>query len=164
MPFVIEPKPGEQILLQEQLIGSHGAAFAFGVSNQAIYLPAQRFVIKGDPYYFRRVPFSNILQIGTKRLRPAFMYVLSMLMIIVGALTTYWMLAPIFRGEGSEVRGYPIAIFVGGFVVPFIARGRKALIVAPQLAIDTATRKNIRSIQERIIQASLRAGLQVYDR
>ena len=49
MPFTVEPQIGEELYIKREFRGSHGNVFAMAVSNQAIYLPAQRMTLKTDP-------------------------------------------------------------------------------------------------------------------
>jgi hypothetical protein len=170
MAFVIDPKEGETILLLEELLGAHGAVFAFGMSNQAIYLPAQKTFARSDPYYFRRIPLAQIQNLSLVRIRPWFLYILAGLMIIVGAITTYWMMAPVLSEKDGDIKGYPIAVLVVGFVLPFVARGRKALVVnmsderyrwKPQIVIDKASRLRIANLQNAILQTARKIGVVV---
>ena len=90
-------------------------------------------------------------------------------MIIFGGVTTYLMMrSALLRMPGSKVSGLPIAIFVCGLVVPFIARGRATLVVKlgkgkfkwkPQLAVDKKTRETQSKLQDDILQACQKAGI-----
>lgn len=168
MPFEVNPEPGEEVILVRELRGTHGAVFAFAVTNQAIHLPAKKFFSKGDPWCFRRIPLAKVVEVSLRRLRPIFLYTTAVVMIVVGVITTYWMMAPVFEGKGGEIKGYPIAIFVCGLVIPFIARGRRSLMIRmvnetykwkPQFVVDSASRKQIAAIQNEIIEACKKVGI-----
>jgi hypothetical protein len=71
-------------------------------------------------------------------------------------------------GVAYHVSGWPFAIFVGGIIIPFIARGRKILIVRmrkgrfkwkPQLAMDKKTREHCSHLQEELVDACRKAGI-----
>jgi hypothetical protein len=90
-------------------------------------------------------------------------------MIIFGGVATLLMMrSALLQMPGSKVSGLPIAIFVGGLVIPFIARGRATLIVRlskgkfkwkPQLAVDKQTRKTQSRLQDDILEACKKAGI-----
>jgi hypothetical protein len=170
MAFIIDPEEGETILLLEELRGAHGAVFAFGITNQAIYLPAKKTFARSDPYYFRRIPLAQIQNVALVRIRPWFLYIVASLMIIVGAMTTYWMMSPVLSGKDGDIKGYPIAVLVVGFVLPFVARGRKALVVnmtderyrwKPQIVIDKVSRLRIANLLNAILQTARKVGVVV---
>jgi hypothetical protein len=169
MPFIVEPQPGEEVYLLREYRGSHGHVFAIAISNQAIYLPAQKFALKKDPWYFRRVPLSEVREVRFLKQKPVFVYVLAALMIAFGGVTGFLMMWYALRGEPIRVSGWPLAFFVGGVILPFIARGRRTLVVLmsnskykwkPQLAVDKKTRETYASLQDEIVQACRKAGIQ----
>jgi hypothetical protein len=168
MPFTIEPQAGEEIFLIKEHRSAHGHVFALGISNQAVYVPAQKFAIKGDPWYFKRVPLSDILEISLVKQKSISVYIFSTVMIVFGAITTYLMMGSILNNEEGWVSGWPIAIVVGGLLLPFIARGRQTLIVRmttgkykwkPQIAVDKESRELYANIQHEVLQASRKAGI-----
>jgi hypothetical protein len=172
MPFEVTPQLNENIILLRQIYGPHGAAFGIAISNQAIYLPAKKFFAKEDPYYFQKVPLSKIKSVSLIKIKPTFLYVLAILMILFGLLTTYWMMVPVLEGKDGELKGYPLAIVVGGIVLPFIVRGRRALVITmvdkifkwkPQLAIDSATRNKNSALLEEILNACKSVGIPTTD-
>lgn len=168
MPFIVEPQPGEKVYLLKEFHGSHGHVFAMAVSNQAVYLPAQKMTLKRDHWYFRRIPLSEVVEVGLAKQKSIYIYLLSLVMIVFGGLTLYLLMAPVLRGESGRVSGWPLAFFVAGLVLPFIARGRTVLSVKmrkghykwkPQLAIDRKTRKASSELQREILEACRNAGI-----
>ncbi|MCI0615996.1 hypothetical protein L0244_23685 [bacterium] len=165
MPFEVNTEAEEELVLMREYHGSKGYVFAFAVSNQAINSPSKKLFVKN---FFERIPLSKVLDVSLRKLKPIFLYILAIIMIAVGAITTYWMMAPVLKGQGGDIKGYPIAIVVGGLVISFIARGRKALVVRmvdetyewkPQLVVDSASRKQIASIQNEILEACKKVGI-----
>ena len=59
MAFEIDPQPGEQVFVQREFRGSHSHIFAMAVSNQALYLSAQKWALKDD-WYFKRVSLDDV--------------------------------------------------------------------------------------------------------
>ena len=174
MAFTIDPEPNEEVFLEAEYAASEKSEpFAFGVSNRAVFLPAKkRFVLTNDPFYFKRVPLSDVREIRIRRLRPLFLYVLAFAMVVIGGYTTYWMFSPEYAGNGGRIRGWPIAITVGGLVLPFAARGRYALVVSqtkgtyrwkPPLVVDRTSKNRIAEILTAIVTASRRTGIHVFD-
>jgi hypothetical protein len=168
MPFTVDSQPGEEIHLLKEFRGSHGQLFAVAVSNQAIYLPAQKLTLKKDSWYFRRVPLEAVKEVCLVKQKPLLTMLLSAMMIIVGGVTASLMMWYALRGETIRVSGWPFAVFVGGIVVPLLSRGRRILIVKmsdgkykwkPQLAVDKKTREICSSLQDEIVQACSRVGI-----
>ena len=52
MPFTVDVQPGEELYIVKEFRGSHSHVFAMAVSNQAVYIPAQKMTLKTDPWYF----------------------------------------------------------------------------------------------------------------
>lgn len=172
MPFIVDPQPDEEVYLLGELRGAHGHVFAIAISNQAVYLPAQKFALKKDPWYFRRVPLNEVREVRLLRQKSAFVLILSALMIVFGGITGFLMMRYALRGEPIRVSGWPLAFFVGGIIIPFIARGRRTLVVImssgkykwkPQLAVDKKTRETYSRLQDEIVQACRKAGIQTFE-
>lgn len=172
MPFIVDPQPGEEVYLLREFRGAHGHVFAIAVSNQAVYLPAQKFALKKDPWYFRRVPLSEVKEVRFVKQKSVFILLLSGLMIVFGGVTGFLIMWYALRGEAVRVSGWPLAFFVGGVILPFIARGRRTLVVImsngkykwkPQLAVDKKTRETYLRLQDEIVQACRKAGIQTLE-
>jgi hypothetical protein len=170
MAFVVSAQPGEEVYLQREFRGSHSHIFAMAVSNQALYLSAQKWALKDD-WYFKRVPLAEVTDVRLIKQRPIYILLLSLSMIVIGGVVSFFMLWNIYVSTPdapTHVSGWPIAIFVGGLVIPFIARGRKILVVRmkkgkfkwrPQLAVDKKTRQLCAKIQAELLAACRKAGL-----
>lgn len=125
MPYTIELQHDEELLLDVNVVTSKKSKpFAFAVSNQALFLPREKVFAVSDPTYFERVPLSEVRTITRTRLRPYFWWVLAGLMLVVGTVTTYFMVQPLLAGKGGEVSGLPPALVVVGLVIPFVVRER----------------------------------------
>jgi len=171
MPFTVDPQPGEEVYVLKEFRGSHGHVFAMAVSNQAIYLPTQKLVLKRDAWCFRRVRLSEVTEVNVRKQKAVWIYLMSAGMIIFGGVATFMMMrSALLQMPGSKVSGLPIAILVCGLVVPFIARGRATLVVKlskgrfkwkPQLAVDKKTRETQAKIQDDILQACKKALLKI---
>jgi hypothetical protein len=172
MPFNVDAQLGEEVYLLREFHGSHGYVFAMAVSNQAIYLPAQKMTLKADSWYFKRIPLSEVTGVRLAKQKPLFIFLLSGLMIVFGGVTGFLMMWYALRGEAARVSGWPLAILVGGIVIPFIARGRRTMVVMmrngkykwkPQLAVDRKTRETSFRLQDEIVQACRKAGIQTFE-
>lgn len=172
MPFIVDPQPGEEVYLLKEFQGSHGHVFAIAVSNQAVYLPAQKFALKRDPWYFKRVPLSEVKAVRLVKQRSVFVLFLSVVMIVFGGVTGFLLMGYALRGEAVTVSGWPLAFFIGGIIIPFIARGRRTLVVMmsngkyrwkPQLVVDKKTRETYVKLQDEIVQACRKAGIQTFE-
>jgi hypothetical protein len=173
MAFIVDPQPGEQVYLQKEFRGTHDHVFAMAVSNQAVYVSAQKFALKRDPWYFKRVPLSDVREVRLLRQRPIYVIMLSASMILLGAVLSFLMMWRAFhpmQGVPYEVSGWPFAIAIGGIIIPFITRGRRILIVRmrkgtfkwkPQLAVDKKTRELCSNLQDEIVLACKKAGVHI---
>ena len=168
MPFIVEAQPGEEIYIQKEFRGSHGHVFGMAVSNQALYIPAQKMTLKSDSWYFKRIPLSEVEEVSVSSHKPVYIYLVSLILIVSGMLMIYLMMAPVLRGEEGRVSGWPLAILIAGLIIPFVTRGRQILTVKmqkghfkwkPQLAIDRKTRDTCSTIQTEILSACRKAGI-----
>jgi hypothetical protein len=171
MPFTIAPQTGEEVHLQREFRGSHDHVFAMAVSNQAVYVSAQKLALRRDPWYFKRIPLNEVEQVRLVKERTVHLLLISLLMILFGGILSFLMMWRAFHpipGLAYHVSGWPFAIFVGGIIIPFIARGRRILIVRtlqgkfkwkPQLALDRKTRVHCSRLQDELIDACRKVGI-----
>jgi hypothetical protein len=173
MAFIVDPQPGEEVYLQKEFRGSHDHVFAMAVSNQALYVSEQKYTLKRDSWSFKRVPLSDVREVRLVTQRPIYIIMLSAILMVFGTVLSVLMLWRAFHpmpGVPYAVSGWPFAIAIGGVIIPFIARGRRILIVRmrkgrfkwkPQLAIDRKTRELCASIQDEIALACKTAGVHI---
>lgn len=173
MPYTIESEPGEEVLLRVRFSPSpNSPPFNFAVSNRALYLPATKLVVHGDPTCFRRVPKAEVTEIGIQPLKPYALWVFSALMVAAGAVSGFWMMMPFFSGmQGTfQVSGYPLAVLVGGLLLPLAARGRRRLLVrmgrksyawTPPLVLDRESKDRIQAVMTQVTDACREAGMPV---
>ena len=171
MPFTIDPQANEELYLQREFRGSHDHVFAMAVSNQAVYVSAPKLVLKGDHWYFKRIPLEEVEEVRLIKQRPVYALLIGVLMILFGGTLSFFMMWRVFNpmpGVAYHVSGWPFAIFVGGIIIPFIMRGRRILIVRtrqgrfkwkPQLAVDRKTRDHCARLQDELIDACKRVGI-----
>jgi hypothetical protein len=75
--------------------------------------------------------------------------------------------------EGTyQLNGTPLALLAGGALLPFVARGRKQLVVAfqkgayrwtPPMVVDGESKRQVRWILEQVLDAAQRAGVPAVD-
>src|SRR5258705_13745854 len=92
MPFTIDPQPCEEVYLQREFRGSHKHVFAMAVSNQAVYVSAQKLALKRDPWYFKRIPLLEVEEVRLIKPRPIYFLLLGLVMILVGGITSFVMM------------------------------------------------------------------------
>ena len=176
MAYEVIAQPGEEVEAKIELrISKKAQPFFFAVSNRAIYIPRIKLIAKTDPYYFQRVRLEQVQQVTVKRLSPYALWLLAGLMISIGLLTTTWMMEPVLRNDPGthHISGWPIAVFVCGFLVPFAARGRIGLEVLfsggkyrwkPPLVVDKPSKQKIADTLRTIIEACEKVGARVLDK
>jgi hypothetical protein len=193
MAYIMELEPGETVLLdldfqvsQQRNAGVTAASSALareakkqerlriGISDRAFYLPATRLVFSGDPTYFRRVPREQVAEIRVERLRPFGLWIAAALMVAAGLAVEVIMMWPLLtQAPGtSTVSGWPLAVFVGGLLLPLAARGRQRLAIqlkkgrfgwnAP-LVLDRASKQRIAATLDDILKACQAGGYHVVD-
>src|SRR5207253_164796 len=91
----------------------------------------KRFVVSGDPTYFRRVPKEQVKEVRVQSLRPYGLWVAAALMVAAGLITEILMMMPLVEQIPGRYRvsGWPLAILVGGLLLPLAARGRQRLVM-----------------------------------
>jgi len=175
MAYEPELEHGENVRLHVQLALSKKAQpFHFALSDRALYWPAVKLVAKSDPYYFRRFTHSQIQAVEIRRLAPYGFWVLAAGMIVAGLTSTIFMMQPLLTQQPGthSVSGWPIAVLVGGLILPFAAKGRFGLRVTtseksfkwkPPLVVDKASKNQVAETLNSIRAACESAGLRVQD-
>ena len=174
MAYIPELEPNEKLVLQISFkVSEKAVTFNFAVSDQALYWPAIKgFVLKGDPTYFKRIRNNEITEVRVRRLPAYGLWIIAALMLVVGLTTSIFMMLPLINQEPGThtVSGWPFAIFVGGVLLPFAARGRLGLEVRthgkkfrwkPPLVVDKASKQKIQATFDEIITGCEKSGLRV---
>src|SRR2546430_16455068 len=104
MPFTIDLQPGEEVYLQREFRGSHDHVFAMAVSNQAVYVSAQKLALKRDPWYFKRVPLNEVEEVRLVKQRPVYIFLLGLVMVLFGGFFLFLMIWV----AGNPIPGGPI--------------------------------------------------------
>jgi hypothetical protein len=175
MAYEVVPETGETMQVSIRLsLSKKAQPFCFAVSDRAIYIPRIKFIAKTDPYYFQRVRLEQVQHVTIKRLPPYALWLLAGLMIPIGLVTTIWMMEPVLRNQPGthHISGWPIAVFVCGFLVPFVAKGRFGLDVSfsdgryrwkPPLVVDKASKQRVAEAIQRIVEACEKVGVRISD-
>jgi hypothetical protein len=170
MAFEVSLEPNEQLIFQDGFkADKYTEPFAFAVTDRAIFITRVKHFRK-DPWYFEKVPLSKVNKVILRRERSLPIWILSGLCFVFGWIFLIKMMLPALRGDAGYVSGVPLAMIVCGIVIPFIARGRNALIVElekgkykwkPRLVVDKESRNQVRQFQENILNACRSAGIKV---
>ena len=173
MAYIPELESNEKLALQIAFkVSEKSATFNFAVSDQAFYWPATKAFAMNDATYFKRLRNNEISEVCVRRLPPYGPWVLAVLMVLAGLALAYLMYAPFINHEPGEhrVSGWPIALFIGGIILPFAAKGRLGLEVRtksknfrwkPPLVVDKASRQKIQATFEQIADACEKSGLRI---
>src|SRR5207237_7932151 len=132
MPFTIDPQPGEEVYLQREFRGSHDHVFAMAVSNQAVYVSAQKLALKRDPWYFKRIPLNEVEELRLVKQRPVYILLLCLVMILFGGILSFLMMWPAFSpmpGVAYHVTSCPFATVVDDVIIPLDSSARKTIRV-----------------------------------
>lgn len=174
MAYTIDLQPGEQLIREIILVVSPKVEpFYLGVTNQALYLPAKKLIAVSDPYYYRRVQLAEVTEVSIRRMRPYVLWFIAGLMLVAGLAVGILMMWPFFTPGVSgtfTVSGWPVALCVGGLLIPFAAHGRRGLIIRwakgkfrwkPPLVIDRDSKQRIAETLRDIAAACNEAKLNV---
>ncbi len=172
MPLDIELEPGEEMILDETLPAADpgDVQFSVAVSDRALFLPRKKRFAVADPWYFDKVPLARIRRVVVAPHRPAWLWLLSWLMVLGGFGGLY-----LAREGGDPVRygqliGYSLAIVAVGFALPWALRAHLRLRIemtrgrfswAPRLTIGGTYGEDARRFLFRFGEACRRAGLEV---
>ena len=144
MAYEPELESGEKIRYQVALsLSKKAQPFHFAVSDRALYWPAIKLVAKTDPFYFRRITHNEIQEVEIRRLAPYGFWVLAALMVLGGLSSSIFMLQQMSANYPVEhrVSGWPFAVLVCGFILPFAARGRFGLRVTTSQKASNGNRR-----------------------
>ena len=139
----------------------------FAVSDRAIFVrETVRGFVRANPWRFKRISVKDVRAVEVVRLKPYGWYFLAAV-FLVGALAGFW---PIMVGEGGTIKGAHFAALAAGLVIPFVARGRRAICIRaatdsyvfkPPFVVDRASRKHVSQIVEWFVGACRQAGVPV---
>lgn len=173
MAYDVIPEVGEEMALRlEFTVSPKVAPFHFAISDRAIYIPRTKLIAKTDPFYFERVPLDQVRHINVRRLRPYGLWLLAPIMILAGLVTSWALIETLDTPGIHHVSGWPIALIVGGCLIPVAAKGRYGLEIwfaggkfrwKPPLVVDGASKKKIADTFSTIIAACQKVGAPVLD-
>jgi hypothetical protein len=173
VPFDVNIEDGERLIANLAFVASRNdKVFRIAITDRAIFLSRKKFIAVSDPTYSERVPLSQVVEVKIKRLNPYFLWALTLLMVVGGAIVTALMLLPVFKGEAGDISGYPPAVVLVGLVIPFIARRRYGLSIQmvtgdflwrPPLLVDRVSRNAVDQVLTQAADAFRQAGVNPID-
>jgi hypothetical protein len=113
---------------------------------------------------------TNSVPFALKKTRTVAILFVAALMVVLGLFFLYFMLEPIVQGHGGKISGWPLAITIGGLILPFVARGRRSLKIfftkgkyswTPPVVVDKGSRQYITQLLDHIVGGFRAAGVQV---
>lgn len=170
MAYLPELEPGENLVLETAFkVSEKSAPFNFAISDRAIYWPATKVFAVHDATYFKRLRKAEVAEVSVRRLPPYAFWLVAILLVLAGLVTAYFMLIPLINHEPGEhtVSGWPLALVIGGILLPFAVKGRLGLEIRtldrtfrwkPPLVVDKASKQNIEAFFDEIIVACEEAG------
>ena len=171
MPVDIDPLPNERTIVNVKYRpSSRSVPFALGITDQAVYVPARKLWARDDPWYIKRIPIAQVRQVIVKRTPAIAILFVAALMVAGGLFFLYFIVDPIVHGQGGRVSGWPLAILIGGILLPFVARGRRSLRIiytdgkyswTPPIVVDKRSRDYIQQLLDHIIGGFRSAGVSV---
>jgi hypothetical protein len=145
--------------------------FTLTVTSEAVYIPDQKFVIAGDPWYMRRILLTDVKEVRIERTRPYGVYLLSALLIAT-SLVFFWSWIAAGAAVAPRTFGWMLAFLVGGLLLPWTAHGRHrlSLVTAPKtfrwlppLVLDGKSKRQIAATMDRVVVAARVVGVRISD-
>ncbi len=171
MPYELKPQIGENILLDVRFQPSaKSEPFHFAVTDQAVYLPAKKFVVSGDPHYFKRVPNTDIKEVSIQKANAYGAWFTAALMLIAGIALGIILLLNASGTISPRAVGWTLALIVGGILLPWAAKGRKRLVIVmakgvfrwnPPFVVDKRSKIQVQEIMQSILDTCSGSGLPV---
>jgi len=107
-------------------------------------------------------------------LHPYGLWIVAGFMVMAGLLCEVAMMLPLVMQESGKhlVSGWPLALLVGGLLLPLAAKGRKRLVVSmeegrfkwdPPLVVDRASKRQVAATMEKIVEACKAVDVRVAD-
>ena len=171
MPIEIPLEPNEELVFSDSFqADSKTLPFAFAASNSNVFISQEKHFAK-EPWYFKKIPVEQIKQVFLRRERSLPLVLISALLFISGLILAFIMMSnALNQAPGTRVSGVPFAMIVCGLVIPFLAKGRKVLIIEsvtgthkwkPRLVVDKKSRNQIKTFQAEILNVCERLGIKV---
>ncbi|HKO58533.1 MAG TPA: hypothetical protein VJ276_21890 [Thermoanaerobaculia bacterium] len=136
MPITPALEPDEVLLgnfeymasLDERLSPRYAPPFALAVTSRALLIARQQVFGSSRGWAVERLPLAEVREVRIEPLRPWPWWALALLLIYMGGAGTYRMLMQDLR-EGLQIDPFALSELVLGFVLPFVARDRHALVI-----------------------------------
>jgi hypothetical protein len=147
---------------------NYSLPFAIALSENALFVSKEKHFSK-ESWYYERIPITQIKQIYLKKERYLWVWLFSIILFLIGLFFSVVMMTnALNQSPGTRVSGVPFAILVCGIILPFVAKGRKILIIEslkgtfkwkPRLVVDKANKNRIKDLQNQIINACRQIGI-----
>ena len=171
MAVEIPLEPNEELIFSDSFQADNRTLpFAFAVTDRAIFVSKEKHFAK-ESWYFERIPINQVKQVFLRRERSLPLLLLSGLLFISGSIFAFVMMSNALSQEpGTRVSGVPFAMIVCGLIMPFLAKGRKVLIIEsvngiykwkPRLVVDKKSKNRIKTLQADILNVCENIGIQV---
>lgn len=171
MSIEIPLEPNEELVFSDSFqADSRTLPFAFAASDRAVFISKEKHFAR-ESWYFERIPIEQIKQVFLRRERSLPLLIMSILLGVSGAVLAFVMMSNALNQEaGTRVSGVPFAMIVCGLVTPFLAKGRKVLIIdsangiykwKPRLVVDKKSRNQIKNLQAEILNVCGHLGIRV---
>ena len=160
---------GERLLFHAAApVGNYMEPFEAAVTDQAVYVVGKKTFAVRNPFVVIRIPHGRIQRIEVSRMRPLWLGLLSVIMVVGGGFTTFVMFRGILRGEAGLSSGIPVGVLVVGAVLPWVLRGRRRLTIrydgrtfvwTPRLTVDAKSRELTESLLQGLLSSCRQVGL-----
>ena len=173
MAYAPELEAGETLVLKLAFqVSINDNLFNFAISNRAIYWPRTKTFAIDDATCFKRIQNDEVVEVSAKNLTPYGLWLFAPLIVLIGAVTGYYIFTPVINHERdkSAFYHYVLPVIVAGILMPFAARGRLGLEVKTRdnvylwkapLVIGSAPRKKIQTMLDEVLDACKKSGIKV---
>jgi hypothetical protein len=156
----------ERIVFEEVLPLEGNDTVAFAISNRSAFLPAKRLYALRDPYYYKKVPLSELRCVFIARHRNLLFWLQSVFIVASAAFLLY-----------EDLRRVPprfdLSILhmclIAGMVIVVALRRRSVVVNTvrgniawnPPPGMRRATQARLVAFEERVLEAFRQAGVRV---
>ena len=172
MSYEIQLEETERIIFSDEFqADKYTLPFSLTITDKAVFLQREKHFAR-ESAYFEKVPHSQIKQVYFKKERSLKIWVISAAAFLTGTVFSVNMMFNALTDQpGTYVSGVPFALIIFGLLLPFLAKGRRVLIIQlmnetykwkPKFVIDKKSRSHIRNMQENIIKTFREVGIHIF--
>jgi hypothetical protein len=170
MPLKVELQEGETLIFEDGVANSDRPT-VFGVTDRAIFVTREKHLAR-ESWYLDRIPISAITQVSLLKESRFAIWGLSSMVFFGGLVLAAGLVWNVYN-RLPDTRGsiWPFIWMLLGALMPFLARGRKVLVVQmgtktykwkPRLTLDQSNKFKVKQLQDDFLKACRSVGIHIF--